>query len=303
MGAILETPGPPRLAGDAPRGRLVAIVGRSQQTNCLLAEEWSRRGILAATVPPHDATKLLVGGDTAVGRVDVLTTLDGIEDGLDELDALGRRRVRVLNSAAALAFAHDKLLTAERLVAARIPHPVTVHLASAGARLALQPPLVLKPRFGSWGADVFLCRNENEVEAVLDAIRDRSWFRRHGALLQEYIPSERRDLRLLVAGGRIVGAVQRVAQPGEWRTNVARGARRVPIDPSPEACRLAIAAAASIGADFVGVDLLPVEDGYVVLEINGAVEFDAIYDLPGRDVYSDLADALSLPRTAGVTAR
>src|SRR5689334_19224122 len=116
MGAILETPGPPRLAGDTPRRRLVAIVGRSQQTNCQLAEELSRRGVLTATVPPADATKLLVAGDTAIGRIDVRTTLDGIEEGLDELDALGRRRVRVLNTAAALVFAHDKLLTAERLV-------------------------------------------------------------------------------------------------------------------------------------------------------------------------------------------
>ena len=97
----------------------------------------------------------------------------------------------------------------------------------------------------------------------------------------------------------MVGAVQRVAKPGEWRTNVSRGAGRVPLTPAPEASRLAIAAAAAISADFVGVDLLPLEEGYVVIEINGAVEFDRTYDIGGRNVYLRIADSLSLRVPAG----
>ncbi len=130
---------------------------------------------------------------------------------------------------------------------------------------------------------------------MLREIRDRPWFLRHGALLQEIVPSTGRDIRILVAGRRVVGAIQRIAQPGEWRTNVSRGAARVPVTPSPEACSLAIAAAAAIGADFVGVDLLPLEDGYSVIELNGAVEFDRRYDLGGQDVYMQIASALALP--------
>ena len=71
--------------------------------------------------------------------------------------------------------------------------------------------------------------------------------------------------------------------------------------PSPEACRLAIAAADAIGAHFVGVDLLPLDDGYVVLEINGAVEFDKSYDLAGQDVYAEIAKALALPQPSLVS--
>ena len=76
----------------------------------------------------------------------------------------------------------------------------------------------------------------------------------------------------------MIGAVKRIARPGEWRTNVALGAVRVRVDPSPAACELAIAAAAAIGADLVGVDLLPTGPGrYVVLELNGAVDFAPVY--------------------------
>ena len=53
--------------------------------------------------------------------------------------------------------------------------------------------------------------------------------------------------------------------------------------------------------DLIGVDLLPVDGGFVVLELNGAVEFDELYSLPGQDVYLDAARALAI-EPAGVAA-
>jgi RimK family alpha-L-glutamate ligase len=286
----------PRVAGDGgPVSRLAAIIGSRQQTNLDLVAAWQSHGVPAALVSPREASALLGPGDTALIRLDVLPTLDGIQDGLDEVDDVAKQGARVLNGRRAIVAAHDKLLTAARLMTARLPHPKTVHLPRENAPLGLRPPFVLKPRFGSWGLDVFLCETEHSFETVLREIRDRPWFLRHGALLQEVVPSTGRDVRILVAGGRVVGAIQRIASPGEWRTNVSHGAARVPLTPSPEACRLAIAAAAAIGADFVGVDLLPLEDGYAVIELNGAVEFDKRYDLDGNDVYMQIATALALP--------
>jgi hypothetical protein len=65
--------------------------------------------------------------------------------------------------------------------------------------------------------------------------------------------------------------------------------------PPPEAEAMAKAATDAVGADLVGVDLIAVPDGYVVLEINGSVDFDRVYSLPGRDAYGDAATALALP--------
>jgi glutathione synthase/RimK-type ligase-like ATP-grasp enzyme len=101
------------------------------------------------------------------------------------------------------------------------------------------------------------------------------------------------DLRLVVARGCVVGAIERIPAAGEWRTNIALGGSRRPVVPPPEACSLAIAAADAVGGDLVGVDLLPLPDGgYVVLEVNGAVDFTAEYSLAGRDIFEAVAEEI-----------
>jgi glutathione synthase/RimK-type ligase-like ATP-grasp enzyme len=87
---------------------------------------------------------------------------------------------------------------------------------------------------------------------------------------------------------------RRRASARQGPTNIPLGATRGPIDTPAEACRLGIAAAAAIGADLVGVDLLPVDGGHIVLELSGAAEFDDGYSLPRGDVYLDAAEALEL---------
>lgn len=130
---------------------------------------------------------------------------------------------------------------------------------------------------------------------MTDTLREfesRRWFRRHGVLVQEAVPGKGFDLRVLVAAGRVVGAVERHPHRGEWRTNVAVGASKIPAAPDATARALALAAAEAVGADLVGVDLMPLPGGgYAVIELNGAVDFDQVY-LPGGDVYAEVADAL-----------
>ena len=86
------------------------------------------------------------------------------------------------------------------------------------------------------------------------------------------------DLRIVVAGGTAVGAISRVAAPGEWRTNIALGGKRVRVEPPAEALELAVRAANAAGADLLGVDLLPDgAGGHTILELNGAVDFTREY--------------------------
>jgi RimK family alpha-L-glutamate ligase len=249
---------------------------------------------LGTVFTPAQAVARLGRGDVALARLDVLPTLDGIEPGLWALDRLAASEVTVLNGRRALVAAHDKLATAEALYASRVSHPFTVHIAPWLPVPELEPPIVFKPRFGSWGEDVIRCDDAETIERTLVELRSRPWFEATGALAQKLVAPRGYDLRLVVARRRVVGAVRRVAAPGEWRTNVALGARREPIVPPPEARAIAIAAADAIGGDLVGVDLLPADVGtWVVLEVNGAVDFTSAYSLD-HDVFAATSAALSV---------
>ena len=282
--------------GAVRREELVGIVGWPQPTSERLVEAWRELGIHAGMLSPADASSLLGPHDVAVGRVDVRATLDGVQPGLQVLVELERRGVRVINRVEALMNAHDKLRTARLLTGADLPHPKTAHIISLEQATEIAPPVVVKPRFGSWGIDVFRCETGGDLTRTLAAVSSRPWFVRHGALVQELVPPTGYDLRLVVAAGQVVGATERVARPGEWRTNISLGGTRRATQPSREARALAVTAANLIGADLVGVDLLPAAGGYVVLELNGAVEFDRSYDLEDSNVYAAAASALGLPR-------
>jgi RimK family alpha-L-glutamate ligase len=274
--------------------RSIVVLGKPTETNCALVAAFAGQGQRASLAQPATTPKLRQG-DLALARVDVLPTLDGIETGLWQLPRLEREGVEVLNSPLALFAAHDKLSTALLLERAGVEQPRTAHLREASVP-PFPPPYVLKPRFGSWGRDVYLCRDERELRARVERLRSRHWFRRHGALVQALVEPTGRDLRVVVAGGRVVGAVERRALPGEWRTNVALGATRRRVNAPCPARALALRAVAALGLDLAGVDIAGDTTGRsYVLEVNGAVDFNATY---GDDVFATAAAALLERATA-----
>ncbi len=273
----------------------VGVIGTSANDGTVsLVERWRALGVDARLVTAAEALATLRRTDLAVARLDIRPSLDGVEPGLLAVLRLERRGIEVVNPASALLAAHDKLRTARLLAAAQLPHPATTHVRSA-AQLGPPYPFVLKPRFGSWGAGVALCRDQADVDRYLTGATGTTWFTRHGLLRQELVPNEGRDLRVLVAGGRVVGAIERIAAPGEWRTNISLGGSSTSVVPPDAARELAATAALVAGADLVGVDLMPAPDGsLVVIELNAAVDFDSQYSFAGEDVYTAAAEALDL---------
>lgn len=275
------------------RSDLFLAAGRLTETNAALIRALGSYDVDAEWLAPRDIGRLTTG-DTVLSRLDVRPTLDGVEDGIWELCRAERRGVTVLNAGSSLLRSHDKLATALALATAGVRHPRTAQVSEQGTEPPLPLPVVLKPRFGSWGRDVVLCRTREEYDRYLADVANRTWFRTQGVLVQELVQPQGYDLRLIVARGRVVGAVERHAKRGEWRTNVALGARRRSADPDGDAIELAVAAANAIGGDLVGIDLLPLPaGGYAVLEVNGAVDFTNEYSLDGGDVFEDVADVLA----------
>lgn len=266
---------------------LAIVAHRRHGTNAQLAERGK-----AVVLTPRAAVDALEPGDLALGRLDVLPSLEGVQPGLSSLRRLTEQGVYVLNDADALRAMHDKLITAFRLRAASVAQPRTGYLPpdTDGRDIAL--PAVVKPRYGSWGRHVYRCTTRRGLLDALRLLRRETWFRHQGAVVQELVPPRGHDLRVLVAGGEVVGAVRRNAAPGEWRTNISLGGTREPALPDAAARTLALRAAAAVRADLVGVDLLPTGLGWTVLELNGAVDFTAQYSLGEEDVFERAIDAL-----------
>jgi [lysine-biosynthesis-protein LysW]---L-2-aminoadipate ligase len=272
--------------------KFAVVAHRRSATNEALVAAARAWGLDSHLLDPHTALTSLEPGDVALARLDVREGLDGIERGTGELERLAAGGVDVRNPPGSLVVAHDKLLTARALRLAGLPHPHTTLLSPTLPTPVPELPVVLKPRFGSWGRDVERCTTAEELDAAFARLQRKPWFREHGALAQELVEPRGWDMRLIVAGGRVVGAACRIARSGEWRTNAALGAQVEPVEPPPLAVALALAAARAARADLVGVDLLPTPNGgFVVLELNGAVDFRPVY-APMRYVFSETVAAL-----------
>jgi RimK family alpha-L-glutamate ligase len=110
--------------------------------------------------------------------------------------------------------------------------------------------------------------------------------------LQRTVDHDGRDIRAFVIGGRVLAAVERRSHG--WRTNLSRGGRARPVD-LPEAwSALAVRAAAALGAEYAGVDLLPARDGTAyIIEVNGIPGWEGLQKATGVDVAGALVERLA----------
>ena len=206
-------------------------------------------------------------------------------------EQLERCGLRLFNSARAIELCDDKALMYNRL-AGLVPMPRTypapftyenigynhTEFVDTMFRL-LGAPVVVKEVFGSFGQQVYLCNTPEEARALLERIGGKR------LIFQEFIASSfGRDLRLNVVGGRVVAAMLRYNEHGDFRANISNGGSMQRYTPTPDEEALAVRTAELLGLDFCGVDILFGEDGGPVLcEVNSNAHFKSIYDCTGVD--------------------
>lgn len=184
--------------------------------------------------------------------------------------------VEVVNGADATEVCGDKWRTTLALQAAGVPTPRTALALTPQATLealdSLGYPAIIKPLVGSWGRLVVRLPDRAGAEAVLEYAAALPGPQSHLGYVQELVDKPDRDIRVIVVGGEVLGAVYRTGE--ELRTNVALGGRTRPCEATPEITKLSVDAAAAVGAEVAGVDLIEDRDGrLLVLEVNHRVEF------------------------------
>ena len=215
---------------------------------------------------------------------------------LDKDKYLGRMLeksgVRLFNRAHAVEVCDDKLLTYLALensglrLARTIPAPLCYtkgaktneeFLKSVAKNLGF--PLVVKKSFGSFGNGVQLVHGMPELQEIAQGLLHEPHF------YQEYIADScGRDMRVIVVGGKALGCMERVAQEGEFRSNIELGGVGRKIKPPQVYLTAAERAANVLGLDYCGVDLLETPNGPVLCEVNSNAFFEGFEQVTGIDV-------------------
>lgn len=193
-----------------------------------------------------------------------------------------------LNESVAITRARDKLRSLQLLARQGIDMPVTGFASSLDDTSNLidmvgGAPLVVKLIEGTQGIGVVLAETRQAAQSVIDAFRG---INAH-ILVQEYIREAKgRDIRCFVVGDSVVAAIERQAKDGDFRSNLHRGgvARVVEITPAERA--VALKAAATLGLDVAGVDILRAERGPLVMEVNASPGLEGIENTTGIDIAS-----------------
>jgi ribosomal protein S6--L-glutamate ligase len=204
---------------------------------------------------------------------------------LGVLHALVSTGCTVWNSPMAIERSVDKAATSLLVARAGLPTPQTWVVSTreaAGAIVTREAragaPLVLKPLFGSQGEGLALIERPEDLpepEAVA-----RVYY------LQRYVPRRDglwRDYRVFVCDGRAIAGM--IREGDGWITNVHRGGRPLPWAMPAAAATLAEAAAAAVGVDYSGVDLVEDgEGGFAVLEVNSMPAWSGLQTVCETDI-------------------
>src|SRR5207237_4426966 len=119
-----------------------------------------------------------------------------------------------------------KLLAMQLLTKKHIDVPTTVCARTpAAVPVALEligTPAIVKLQQGTQGIGTMIAETPQAVASLLETL----WAMGQDIVLQEYIrESKGRDIRAIVIGGKVVASMRRVAKPGEFRSNLHRGAK------------------------------------------------------------------------------
>jgi ribosomal protein S6--L-glutamate ligase len=206
--------------------------------------------------------------------------------GLAVLRQFEMQGVFPLNESVAIGRSRDKLRALQLLARAGIGLPVTAFAhgprkAEAVIQEVGGAPVVIKLVEGTQGMGVVLAETEASAKSVIEAFSAANV----NILVQEYIAeAEGSDVRAFVVGGRVVAAMRRMGRPGEFRSNLHRGGAAEQANVSDEERTEAVNAAAVLGLNVCGVDMLRSKRGPVVLEVNSSPGLKGIEEATGVDV-------------------
>ncbi len=228
--------------------------------------------------------------DAVIPRIGASITFYGMAV-LRQFEMMG---IWSLNESVAIGRSRDKLRSLQLLSRAGVGLPVTGFAHNTRdtedlIKMVGGAPLVVKLLEGTQGIGVVLGETHSSAKSAIEAFRGA----KVNILVQEFISEAKGvDIRCLVVGGKVVGAMQRKGAADEFRSNLHRGGTASVIKITPEERSTAVRAARVLGLNVAGVDLLRSNHGPVIMEVNSSPGLEGIEAATGNDIAGKIIDFL-----------
>lgn len=196
------------------------------------------------------------------------------------------------NPAHGIANSRDKLRSLQILSRHNIGLP---HTAFVRRRQDVLPaiervggaPVIIKLLEGTQGVGVILADSVKVAEAIIETLQST----KQNVLIQKFVgESSGKDIRAFVVGDRVVAAMRRTAQGGDFRSNVHRGGRAEAVELEEAYTDTAIRSAQIMGLKVAGVDMLEGKDGPQVMEVNSSPGLEGIEGATKLDIAGAIID-------------
>ena len=205
--------------------------------------------------------------------------------------------IRLFNSSKAVELCDNKILMYQELVKHNIAIPKTFIAPKTFEGLGytkrdfllkvikeINYPLIIKEAYGSFGEQVYLAKDLQTANQIIDRIGYKDF------LIQEFIKeSEGKDIRVNVVGDKAIVSMLR-ENKNDFRSNISNGGTGLLFEPKQEYIDLAIRAAKALGLDFAGVDVLFGKDGPIICEVNSNPQFASTLKATGINLADFIAD-------------
>ncbi len=208
-----------------------------------------------------------------------------------QFDSMG---VYCLNSAEAIGSSRDKLLASQLFAKNDIKIPITGFAKSPLdtkdlIKMVNGAPLIIKLLESTQGKGVVLAETNKAAESVINAFKSVQT----NILVQEFIKEANgQDIRCFVVNGKVVAAMQRQAQKGEFRANIHQGGIASKIKITSQERKLAIKASKILNLPVAGVDIIRSNKGPLLLEVNSSPGLEGIENATGLDIANIMIEAV-----------
>ena len=210
---------------------------------------------------------------------------------------LEQNGVRLFNNAASIELCDNKILMYQELVKNNISIPRTFIAPKTFEGLGYNKlsfieqvikeigwPIVIKEAYGSFGEQVYLANDIDELKSIIDRIGYKDF------LMQEFISSSKgRDIRINVIGNQVVASMLR-ENKNDFRSNISNGGTGENYKPSQDYVDIALKATKALGLSFAGVDVMFGENGPIICEVNSNPQFASTLKATGVNLADYIAD-------------